>query len=217
MGYSKNLENLRSFYTHVKALEQGEPYMWYLEADAKPGDIDRLAYRIRECLYLAKLYPTAYPGLTAAADRYIIEVVDGFKVQARLTSTIIPEAVILTEGTRVDPVHGGDTSHAGQALATEGPQTEFTIIEVWTKAAKAGNANTPLYFPQAALGYGSLVNLWRWCQARRPKLMILVDGDAVTVGPVDDHVVAYSWRPEPQDLPPDVEVPKVVPVPPKKY
>ncbi len=212
MGYSTSIATLERLYEFIKPLENGEPYAWITEEGYAP----KLAYKIRECLYIARLHPSRYQALADAADRMVIEVVSSSKVQARLS--IAPtEAMILTQGSQamVSPQHGSTNQLLSRAIATSGEQTAFTIIEAW----KRSQPNlTPIAFPDAKLNYEQLLALWNWCQTWKPKpLMLMVDEDSVTLGPREDQIVQYSWHPNSEDMPVVEEKPASFPIPPKRY
>lgn len=217
MGYSKSIKTLENFYQYVQPLEKGLPYAWITE----PGLADKVAYKIRECLYIARIYESRYPALAAAADKFIIEVVSSSKVQAAY-STRPTEATILSGAENVSPQSGGDPNViAGRAVATSGEQTVFTIIDAWLRAAKNGNSNSTLHFPNAQLSDTQLQALWEWTKTRTPPLMIMVDDGSITLSPVDEEVVQYAWRPI-ETLPVaneelSDEPPKQVPIPPRPH
>ncbi len=212
MGYSTSITTLERLYEYVKPIENGEPYAWITEEGYAP----KLAYKIRECLYIARLHRSRYPELADQADRMVIEVVSSSKVQARV-SVAPTEAMILSQGVQspVSPQHGSSSVTLGRAVATSGEQTAFTIIEAW----KRSQPNlTPISFPTAKLDYQQLLALWNWCQSWKPKpLMIMLDEESVTLGPREDQVVQYSWQPEPEDMPVVEEKPASFPIPPKRY
>lgn len=192
MGYSKNIRTLANFYEHLKPLERGEGFLWIVEA----GHEERLAYKIRECLYIARLHKQQFPLLAKASENLAIEVVGPTKVQARVTHGSV-ESLILSGTPGAVVQHEAGNLPPGRAIATQGEQTMFTIIEAWRKAQPN---NTPIHFPQARLSYEQLVGLFSWAKNWRPPLMLLVDDElgSITVGPVDDEVVAFEWRPNPE-------------------
>jgi hypothetical protein len=213
LGYSTSVVTLQRLYEYIKPLEFGEPYVWITDE----GEAARLAYKIREALYVAKLHTEQFPELAAAADRFVIEVVSSTKVQARLS--IAPtEARILSSHGDVAPQHGDSGSPTlGRIIATSGEQTAFTIIEAWKKSQPN---LTPINFPSAKLNYEQLLALWNWAQTWKPKpLMIMYDEESgsLTLGPIEADVVKYSWHPHKEDMPEPEEKPKSFPIPPKRY
>lgn len=208
MGYSKSLKTLQEFYHHVQPLEKGENYVWVTEQ----GFTGKLAYKIRECFYIASLYPVQYPRLAEVARHFVIEEVAGTnKVQARWTSAPT-EALVLSSGyATVSPQHGGTVASLGRTIATSGEQTMFTVIEAWRASQPS---NTPIHFPSARLSDTELLGLYNWAKAWKPPLMLMVDEDSLTVGPVEDDIEQYSWHPISAELTPP-EIPKQVPIPPK--
>ena len=207
MGYSKSLETLEKFYPYIQPLEKGENYVWITE----PGATGRLAYKIRECFYIANLHASRYPRLAEVSRHFTIEEITGTnKVQARWTSAPT-ESLILSSGyATVSPQHGGNATSPTRAIATSGEQTMFTIIEAWRTSQPS---NTPIHFPSARLSETELEGLYRWARAWKPPLMLMVDDGSLTVGPIEDDVEQYSWHPANEVEPP--ELPKQVPIPPK--
>ena len=134
----------------MRPLESGDPYTWII-TPAEGGkvtarDLDTWAYKMRECLYIARLFPEKFQRLAAAASRYVITPVYGTnKVTATLTSTR-PTEVQVVEG--ASPTHGLADQPIGRAIATAGEQTVFSIIEAWKMAQPN---NQPIHFPQARL------------------------------------------------------------------
>lgn len=191
MGYSTSKQTLEDFRHQLTYLEQGKEQVWLTEV----GKAGYIAYKIRECLYIARLYPTEYPQLAAAAENFTVEVVAPNKVQARAAGNPT-QAVIMTQGAGEHPkesvTHGLEDPRRRAGLATAGPQTSFSIIEVWKKAQPS---NDPIYFPDAALDEEQLTLLYNWTQNRTPKLMILVDDAALTLGPVDEDIAQFAWSP----------------------
>lgn len=208
MGYSKSLKTLEDFYVFIAPLENGQNYIWVTE----PGATGKLAYKIRECFYIASLYRAQYPRLAEVARHFVIEEIAGTnKVQARWTSAPT-EALVLSGGyANVSPQHGGTTAGLGRAVASSGEQTMFTVIEAWRASQPS---NTPLHFPSARLSDTELTGLYHWAKGWKPPLMLMVDEDSLTVGPVEEDIEQYSWHPPSAEIEPP-ELPKQVPIPPK--
>ncbi len=158
-----------------------------------PNESHRHAYKVREALFIAALYPDQYPELATAAQKFTIEVTSSREVQARLAKQTTEAATLATgigQDGHVSPNTG--LEKAGRAIATAGPQSQFTIIDAWVKAQPNSD---PMYFPQANLDEGQLTQLYNWATNCTPPLMLMVNGEAVTVSLVDRAVVQYSWHP----------------------
>jgi hypothetical protein len=193
-------------------MENMEPYTWICE----PGAQGKTAYKIRECLYLAIQYRDQFPKLAEAAGRFSIHEIRGTnKIEARW-STAPTEALILG-GSNVAPQHGGTGDRSvGRAVSTSGEQTFFTVVEAWNKSQPS---NTPIYFAHASLSDTDLLRLYQWAQGRTPPLMIMLGEEGgFTLGPVDDDVVEFAYRPaaaRQAEAELSDEPPKQVPIPPR--
>lgn len=185
MGYSRSKVTLEKMLPTLQELNAGRPCAWMLDT---PEQALKFAYQVREALFIAKLYSKEYPFLGQAAERFVIEV-DGNKVAA-VMSTNTTEAVILVDGERKPNNQG--LAKAGPVLATSGPQSAFTIIDIWRRMQPS---NDPINFPQAALDESNLLMLYNFCKNGTPPLMMMVSDDSVTIGLVDRAVVQYSWTP----------------------
>lgn len=213
MGYSNSREVLESRREYWTPLLRQEPYVWILEGQPSSADLDTWAYKIRECFHIANLSENIshYPELVAASKIFAVQPVKGTnKVQAVLTAVATETSVAQHSAS---PTHGLVDQPLGRIISTAGEQTIFTIIDSWKKSQPN---NQPIHFPQAALSYEQLLALWRWAQSWKPwPLMILVDGESLTLGPPEDAVLEYSWKPRPEDTAPTFDMPKSFPVPPK--
>ena len=196
MGYSTSRLTLNAQIEagNLDQLLRGQGCRWIVQ----PGEASKFAYKIREALYIARLYADDYKTLADAAANFTIEVVNPTTVQARLTKTPT-EATILTAAPEPHgqppvrsqaPTHGLDI--ARRPITTAGQQTEFSIIDVWQKAQPSLD---PIHFPDAALSNEQLERLWKWAEGRTPSLMIMVSGNGLTLSPIDEAVIEYAWRP----------------------
>lgn len=189
MGYSRSIRTLEKVLGDLADLAMGKPQAWIIQGD--PKAVQDWAYKVREALFVAALYPQAYPSLANAAKDYTIEV-HGNRVEARRARQTTEFAAAAGEG-----INTGQEI-ARRSVQTSGKQTVFLIVDSWRKAQPT---NDPMHFPQAALSQEELGLLYKWAQAWKPPLMLMVDGEAVTIGPADKHVIKYAWRPIEEELP----------------
>ncbi len=191
MGYSTSTytldERIRS--GELDLLAKGQACTWIVST----GLASKFAYKIREALYIARLHADQYPSLAQAADQYVIEVANASTVFARHTASNTEATVLATGGSD----NTGTTTHglekAGRAIQSNGPQSQFTIIDTWRKAEPSSDS---IHFPTADLNDEQLEQLWLWSQNHRPPLMLMVSGESITVSLWDEHVGQYAWTPK---------------------
>lgn len=183
MAYSRSESTLKKMLPELQELALGRAQAWIVTQ----GTPHEWAYKIREALFIARIYKDKYPELAKAAESFTV-LVDGNRVDAR-------RARNTTEAVALADVHTGINTGlelAGRSVSVSGAQSPFTIIEAWRKSQPS---NQPMNFPQAALTEEALGILYKWAQSWKPPLMLMVDGASVTVGPADHHVIQYAWRP----------------------
>ena len=196
MAYSKSRTRLEAMLPHLALLQMGKECAWTVE----PGrDPERVAYRIREALHIARLYPKEYPDLAVAHGSFIIKVEPGRVVARRAP---LPEFVALPEELTQESLDlptanplevAGDLNkhmlRGDQELL--GRKTVEQVIAKWEASTK----NKPIHFPEAMMDDLALAQLYVWCEAQVPQLMILTAGRAVTLGILDPNVAEFAWRP----------------------
>ena len=190
MGYSTSESTLISILPDLGDLVRGKQTSWLCE----PGKAPKWAYKVREALYIACLpqYRNRYPGLVAAASQYHI-IVSGDTVSTKNAANTTEIAKL------ADPSHVGINQgyeDHGRAVNTSGKKSVFQVIDAWKKNAVQGHRNTPMHFAGADLPENELYMLWEWATKQVPPLMLMVDGENITVGPIERDVVKYSWRPK---------------------
>lgn len=190
MGYSTSTytldERIRS--GELDLLAKGQACTWIVST----GNASKFAYKIREALYIARIHADTYPALAKAADQYIIEVANASTVFARHTAANTEATILATGGSENTgtPTHG--LEKAGRAIQSNGPQSQFTIIDTWRRAEPSSE---PIHFPTADLDDEQLEQLWLWSQNHRPPLMLMVSGESITVSLWNEHVGQYAWKP----------------------
>lgn len=193
-GYSKNPSTAQRLLPLLSSIEAGELCTW----ETEHGQSDYLAYKIREALYIARLYRdwSQFSQLAKMSERIRIVTTGPSTVEARLAKGT-PEALILTgSGT---PTSGYENPGRSSVVLTR--QTVATIREAWQRQQPS---NTPLHFPSADLSYDELVELYGWAEGLG-LILFEVDG-ALTVQRKTLELAKLAWAPSApsgEDVPED--------------
>lgn len=184
MAFSINpqLAEQRRVELNLDALAEGAQ-RWRTTPD--PVITRRLAYRIREALYIGNMYPERFPILAMAYDRYAIHIIEPGIIEAKLKSNPTVQSSGIT------PQHGGGAPW-GREQATVGPSAADEIIDAWQKHLPSSDA---MNFPQTTLTDDELMKLWEWATRRNPRLMILVGAGTITVSLRQAEMDSYAWSP----------------------
>lgn len=183
MGYSRNPATLLKLRPILTELEAGRTCHWRTDSDPF-----RLAYKIREALYIAKLYPARFPALAAAADHFTLRVVDK-SVEAIPKSYAQPLDGQMMIGEKDQP--STEPVVFSRFFEGNGGQTAMSIIQAWHEAQPSQGA---LHWPNAHLTKDELIKLYNWTQEIH-WLMFEADG-GLTLKPWDDELATYAWSPE---------------------
>jgi hypothetical protein len=190
MGYSTSPRTLERILDKLAPLAEGKSTRW----ETAPGQAERWAYRVREALSIALLYPDRFPALAKHASHYTVEVVAGNAVQAVYAANTAEVAVVQ----HVEPVpRQGQTVHSkpGAPIVVAGVRTAFDIIDYWLRAQPT---NDPLRFPDALLDAEELDRLAAWANTLTPRWMVLKaqHEDAITLMKHDPRVPEGArWNP----------------------
>jgi hypothetical protein len=164
VGYSKSIKTLESRLGWLDKLQKGEADKWILTEGSDP---ELFAYQVREALYIASLYPGAYPELAQAQKYFRIERVDDHTVQA----VPRPEPVAIAgrgePGVSTQGLVHGEKSPPNLM----GQQTADSVIQAWHNMQPS---NTPMHFPQAKLDVEQLERLYQWGMSRTPQWLLFV-------------------------------------------
>lgn len=182
MGYSTNKQTLISMLPELELLKQGKQCIWTVE------NSKHFAYKVREALYIARLYQKEFPELAIAADMFRIEVLSDSQVQARLAKG--------TTAARVKAVGGvvnTGMEEAGPSKRMAGPQTATTIIQTWLDSQPS---NDKFFFPEAKLSREELLKLHSW--AVKQGWLFFVDSwtGGLTLQRKTHELEAFAWGPE---------------------
>lgn len=185
MGYSSNPALTEQRASLLQPLAEGRTTRW--ECDPDPTETKRFVYALREALHIAALYPLKFPELAKAAENFAIVVVAPGLIEARVkrgkTETSVSSSVA---------THGLEPQ--GKIVPEVGILTAAEAIASWQNHLPSSD---PLHFTNTILATEELTQLYAFCRANTPKLMILVDEDQglLTLSLFDNTVAEFSWSP----------------------
>jgi hypothetical protein len=170
-------------------LDQGLDAQWNLAPGMSP---EMFAYKVREALYVASLFPHEFPRLAEAHKNFKVEIVNRTVVQAVFRpytgGSGGVEKVTVTHG-----LQGGEA--APTTLA--GPQTAASVIAAWHATQPS---NTPMKFPQAGMAKDELTKLYQWCSERTPVWYMFVDiNGGLVIRPRTKDLEGLGWDPTDED------------------
>lgn len=188
MAYSESPATLEKIRPHLVKLELGQGDLFTVPAGMTAR---QLAYKIREALYIATLFPGQYPELAKAAQIFKIQVVNRRQVQAVLTD----------KQTMAKVTTGGTVEHGGEPAGVMSPkvmgkQTAGSIIEHVLNLQRLQPSNAPMTWPEAALSYEDKTRLYTWSKAQTPPwLMLIADPQVTLTRPSRDMTEDLAWNP----------------------
>lgn len=188
MGYSKNITTLRSMQDQLQLLAGGQPCRW----ERPGGDADRWAYKIRECLSIAKRTArqqgenteTWIKGLAAAHSAFAIRVISPTLVEASFKTD-------LEMSSEPTPIGGASIQPAGRSHLIGEVKSLEDMMTVWSHAQPT---NDPIHFPNCLLSPADLALAADWAASLKPAWMILKPKgtNSVTLAPDDSRVPAAA-------------------------
>lgn len=182
MGYSTNKQTLIAMLPELELLKQGKSCIWTVD------DSRKYAYKIREALYIARLYKKEFPELAIAADMFRIEVLSDTQVQARIAKGTTAAKVQAVGG-----VVNTGMEEAGPSKRMSGPQTASTIIQTWLDTQPS---NDKYFFPEARLSRDELLKLHSWASAQGWIFFVDSITGGLTLQRTSRDLEAFSWAPE---------------------
>ncbi len=215
MPYSDDRKRLEEMLPYMGALALGKNTEWTIAR----GNPTTVAFRIREALRIARLYPSEYPDLAKYAGDYAINTKVGNMVTARRrtpdmeahvvekpapympniatqpsapvvqTIDVVEAHLVRTIGAKSNSMFEAQKSNH----ILQGKQTSLSVADVYRQL---GEGKPTLHFPDAGLGKEELKELFFWAGNHVPPLMLLVDGIGLTVARFDAMVAEFSWRPD---------------------
>lgn len=185
MGYSKSKLTLDK---NRHLLKQWEETGVYPTWDVREGSADYFAYKVREMLYIARLYPTDYPRLAAFADSSRVVVTSPSHIEIK-SAVGTPEAKASTQTAGV-VVQG--LANAGHESEQQSVTTAQQIMDAW-KAKQPSNERMP--FPNAKLDHAELIKLYQWASKLTPPWLMFEVGGSVTLQKYSRDMADMSWTP----------------------
>lgn len=196
MGYSNNPDLVEARRDLLEPLTRGGPCQWQIAGGWH--ETRQAAFKIREALRIAAMYPARFPVLAEAASRYSIHVVAQGLIEARPRSVpnveTAPASSSLPDVSFVPQSQGIDQP-LGKEIPTIGMTTAEEVIRSWMYR---GPSNDPLRLLGVALPQEELLTLWRWAESHTPKLMLLLNesNQTMVVSLHDMSMREYAFNPE---------------------
>jgi hypothetical protein len=191
MGYSTNPGLIAERADLLDRLAAGQACAWATDPD--PQATQREAYRIRECLAIAKRYPEDFPALAAAADRFTIVVVRDGLIEAKPKQAPHASTVVGGGVATVQAPH----EPARRNVPTVGLTRAEELIAAWIEVQPS---NDPLRFAETRLSDVELRELYAWTSDAQHRLAILVGDGHITLTKYKKGIEAIAWTP-PQPAP----------------
>lgn len=179
MGYSSSRETLNAFRGALSKLEQGKECRW---APADRGFKPQwFAYKVREALHIAALYPDEYPALATMAKRVKITI-EGSYVYARIKEPALVASV---------PTDVPSTKSALDVIDV--PSSADMIMRAWMVSQPRV---TPLTFKQTDLSFADMRSIYEWARALPLRVVLIPDDRTLTLAVEDENNVDIQWVPE---------------------
>jgi hypothetical protein len=177
MGYSTSRQTLIKMLPELEFLSTGKSCVWTTE----PNESHRVAYKIREALYIARLYASEFPELARAARDFRITVTSSREVQAVRVGahTINSVKELFSESVPVIDLKQLKVEEA----------TAASLIDSWL-----ANPEGKHYFPQAGLSGEELRKLYAWSQSQGLVFFVATDG-SVTLQVTEPSLEDFAWDP----------------------
>lgn len=181
-GYSTNPETLRKILPLFEGLAEGDmTAAWEVE----PGTTDYWSQKLREGLYIARLYPEEFPLLARVASRVRIVKINEGRIQAQPAKHFSLPTSAGAGGAA--PTTFEDAEHTTTFV---GQQTPESIVATWTEMQPS---NAALLFPQAGLGANEMMRLFEW--ASPLGLLLFRSGLTITVSRRRRGIEKLAWSP----------------------
>jgi hypothetical protein len=192
LGYSQNPAVLEDFLREVDLTDMklGLPCAW----ETEPGEASGFAYRLRQALFIASLYPHDYPELAEAHAKYRVSVPSAHRVEA--IASQVRKVTVARVGRELVGVQHGGAEPFGKPSAEVGLTKAEGVIASWQAR---GNFADPLVIKQHRLEYNELVKLYYWAKERG--LMMLEAAGMLTLAKKEISVMPHAWRPREEPLP----------------
>lgn len=195
MGYGTNIETLVSRLDHLDDLNMGRASVW--TCTPTHAATRKLAWNIREALYIASLHEDKYPVLARAYRTFSIHIVGPGRVEARPKDQPIEvksERLNPNPKPQPTPQHGVVGANAGfKTVAQVALSSAHECIQAWEAHLPSSD---PLLLQRTKLPEDELEILYDFCQQNTPKLMILVGDDHITMSLYEAETATLAaWMP----------------------
>lgn len=168
MTYSTSLATVHSRLPLLRPLlnaRNKDEVVWQVP----PGDAQRTAYHLRECLAIARRNPRELPQLARLAELFQIFVVDNLVIARRIPEIDLTALNDLDEHLAGSPLLSPSTKIFPHAFSVE------QIIQTWLDSGPA------VEFTQADLATADYDTLQRWAENMDPQLEILAAGKGIHI------------------------------------
>ncbi len=176
MGYSNNEQTLRSRLDLIEPLLEGKEVTWQVV----PGHENQLAYKIRECLRIARKNPEKFPEFARISRSYRINVPRPGTVTATLLEPI-PEVKVIT-------------SPALETLTAQTANSAAAIIQYILDIEKRGAAPRKINYSGVTLPPAELRKLYNWGKASG--WLMFVSKLGIVIQQHDESLVEFAFDPE---------------------
>lgn len=183
MAYSTNPDRVVDLLPWMTVLLAGTDCKWDFSNSKTPPQT--FAYRLREALYIAKLYPGKFPPVEAIADDLVVEV-DGSIVYARHGKVM--------RAPLPDPIGQYASQQTAFSHSTAPAPIRYslsTITALWSKR-QSSSIMLPMYVPDDA----ELLQLYQWGLAQSPAVMLMPADTELTLIEYDVNLAGMNWEPE---------------------
>jgi hypothetical protein len=184
MPYSKNPDRLVQLLPFMTHLIEGQDCFWNVEG--RKVTPETLAYRLREALYIGRLYKDRFPRVAAISDDVTIEI-DGFRVIAKHGRTLhVPMPQPMQDYAAQQQSYVFERQPAPMEIR----YSLETIGALWSKRTQ-GKVNLPMYTPSNE----ELVSLYEWGLTQSPPVMLMPSDNSLTLIEHDEELDGMNWTP----------------------
>ena len=194
MGYSRSRDVLRQMIPQLKQVLDQEIKGWELDDQQQART---WAYKIREALKIASLYPEEFPEYARMAQNYkVIERSQYVLLELKERRQVTPVGI---KGVlRVPTTSVGPTAKVVSEEELAAPHTDVQVdksVENMIAICSATKREREV-FRNAKLSNTDMIRLYEWAQAQEPKWMIFSAMGDVTLRHWTSEYEGTDWTPE---------------------